>query len=65
MANLQLERRAQKRRALTDFTVPEFPKLPDKLVRAFGLREYEADVERFRQQLQSNIQEALLSVKVE
>lgn len=61
--SLQLSRISKRVRAISDFTVQEVPKLPDAFVRQFRLEEYAASWERWRQNTQTQLREALSAVQ--
>lgn len=61
--SVQLARIAKKIRAIGDFTVQEVPKLPDWFVRQFKLEDYATEWERWRQNTQVQMRDALSSTK--
>ncbi len=61
--SLQLSRIAKKVRAIPDFTLPPIPKLPDWFSRQYHFEQYEADWELWRQNAQTQIQDALQAAK--
>lgn len=63
MDNLQLGRISKRVRAISDFTVPPLPQLPDWFVRQFKLEEYNGEFERWRQNVQTGLREALAAAK--
>lgn len=60
---LQLARISKRIRSIPDFTVPEVPKLPDAFVRQFRLEEFSSEWERWRQNTQNGLKEALAATK--
>lgn len=61
--SLQLSRIAKRIRAISDFTLQETPKFPDWFTRQFKLEEYEAGWNRWRQNSQISIRDALSATK--
>lgn len=62
---VQLERISVKTRAIETFTLPDFPKMPQWVVRKFDLVEYEAQVELWRRNAQQGIRDALRSIQAQ
>lgn len=60
---LQLARISVKPKAIESFTVPALPKLPERFVRQWDLSAWEGELELWRNNLQTAIREALLSIK--
>lgn len=61
--NLQLSRISKRVRAIQDFTVPEVPRLPEWFVRQFKLEDYNAEFERWRQNVQTQLREGFSAVQ--
>lgn len=60
---LQLARISKRVRAIEDFTIPDLPKLPEWFVRQFKLEEYNGEQERWRQNVQTGVREALSAAR--
>lgn len=59
----QLDRISVKPKAIESFTIPPLPKLPDWFVSKFDLRGWESEMENWRQNVQTGIRDALVSIK--
>lgn len=59
----QLARISIKPKAIESFTVPPLPKMPARIIAQFNLAGWESEMDNWRQNLQTSIREALLSIK--
>lgn len=59
MANLNLERLANRGLSTSDFTIPNPPEFPDWFVRKFSLQEYQQQWKTWKDQTQKQIRSVL------
>lgn len=65
MPNANVERIAVKKKALQSFVLPEFPRMPEWVVRQFKLEDWHNEMELWRRNAQEGIRDALKSIQSE